>query len=338
MNNTVSVAIDAMSGDNGPQVTIPAALDALRKFDDVRLILVGDEREISDRLSEPGAHDGGRIEIVPSTQIVAMDEEPAHALRTKKDSSMRIAINLVRENRAQACISAGNTGALIAIARYILRTLAGIDRPAIATTLPKKSGETHIMDLGANVDCKAEHLFQFAVMGSVLSAVVDGIENPRVGLLNIGSEAIKGNDQIKEADNQLRNSPLNYIGYVEGNDLFNDAADVIIADGFVGNVALKTIEGTANFLASSIKERFQRNFLSRAAAVISLPVLKSVARASDPRHYNGASLLGLQGVVIKSHGSADVTAFKRAIEIARVEAIKQVPQQIDRRLESILLG
>ena len=338
MSTTISVAIDAMSGDKGLDITIPAALDMLGQFNDTELILVGDENQITSRLAESSAPNISRLQTVASTQIVAMDEEPASALRTKKDSSMRVAINLVRENRAQACISAGNTGALIAIARYLLRTLAGIDRPAITTTLPSKSGHTHIMDLGANVDCKAEHLFQFAVMGSVLANVVDDTPQPRVGLLNIGSEAIKGNDQIKEADHQLRNSPLNYIGYVEGNDLFDDIADVIVTDGFVGNIALKTIEGTANFLASAMKEHFKRNVLTRSAGIIALPVLKAVAKTADPRHYNGASLLGLQGVVIKSHGNADKTAFKRALEIARIEAIKQVPQKIDHRLESILVN
>ncbi len=338
MGATVSVAIDAMSGDRGLEVTIPAALDTLKQFDDVRLILVGDENRIAAGLSQIGAARGDRLQTVASTEVVAMDEHPATALRAKKDSSMRVAIDLVKEGRAQACISAGNTGALLAISRYLLHTLAGIDRPAIAATLPKRSGQTHIMDLGANIDCKAEHLFQFAVMGSVLAGVVDNIANPRIGLLNIGSEAIKGNDQIKEASNQLQDSSLNYVGYVEGSDLLNDVADVIITDGFAGNVALKTMEGTANFLATALKENFKRNILTRAAAITALPVLKTVARITDPRRYNGASLLGLQGVVIKSHGNADKMAFKNAIEIARIEAIKQVPQQIDHQLESTLIG
>lgn len=339
MSNTISVAVDTMSGDRGLEITIPAALESFKLFDDTTLLLVGDEHQISKHLRQLGAQTSERLQIIPSTEVVEMDEEPTRALRSKKDSSMRVAVDLVKDGQAQACISAGNTGALIALSRYLLRTLAGIDRPAIASTLPKQSGgKTHIMDLGANVDCKAEHLFQFAVMGSVLASVTDGIERPRIGLLNIGSEAIKGNDQVKEAANQLRDSRLNYIGYVEGNDLFSDEVDVIIADGFAGNIALKTIEGTAKFLSASLKQGYRRNILTRLAGIVSLPVLKSVARTADPRHYNGASLLGLQAVVIKSHGGADKTAFKRAIEIARIEAIKQVPQQIDAYLESLLLG
>lgn len=337
MAERIHVAIDAMSGDRGIDVIIPAALDAAARFDDLHLLLVGDEQRITAKLAESGAAPGARLQCAAATQVIEMDETPAHALRAKKDSSMRVAVNLVREARAQACVSAGNTGALTAIARYVLRTLAGIDRPAITTALPTVGGHTYMLDLGANVDCKAEHLLQFAVMGAVLANAVDNLESPRVGLLNIGQEAIKGNDQVKEADHQLRASSLNYIGYVEGNHIFEDRADVIVADGFIGNVALKTSEGTARFISNTVKEAFARSLLSKFAATVATPVLKSIARTTDPRRYNGASLLGLQGVVIKSHGGADALAFRRAIEIARTEAIKQIPQLIDKRLEEILL-
>ena len=234
-------------------------------------------------------------------------------------------------------MSAGNTGALTAISRYILRTLAGIERPAITTAIPTLKAHTYMLDLGANVDCKAEHLFQFAVMGAVLATAVDGIAQPRIGLLNIGEETIKGNDQIKEADRQLRLGKLNYIGYVEANHIHKDIADVIVADGFVGNVALKTAEGTAAFISHSLQQAFKRNLMTRLSAMLALPTLKFISKTIDARHYNGASLLGLQGVVIKSHGGADQLAFEKAIEVARVEAIKQVPQMIDRQLEELLV-
>ena len=326
-----------MSGDRGIDVIVPAAVDAAARFDDLHLTLVGDEEHIAAKLAENGAASQARLQCVAATQVIEMDEAPAHALRAKKDSSMRVAVNLVREERAQACVSAGNTGALTAIARYVLRTLAGIDRPAITTAMPTVGGHTHVLDLGANVDCKAEHLFQFAVMGSVLANAVDDLKDPRIGLLNVGQEAIKGNDQVKEADHQLRASSLNYIGYVEGDHIFEDRADVIVADGFIGNVALKASEGTARFLAKTVREAFAKNLLSKLAATMATPVLKTIARTADPRRYNGASLLGLQGVVIKSHGGADALAFRRAIEIARTEAIKQIPQLIDKRLEEMLL-
>ena len=338
MGERIRVAIDAMGGDVGIGVTKPAALDAIAHFDDLDLILVGDERLITEALGERGAAPGERLQCAAATQVIAMDEAPAHALRAKKDSSMRVAINLVRDERAQACVTAGNTGALTAIARYVLRTLAGIDRPAITTALPTVTGHTQMLDLGANVDCKAEHLFQFAVMGAVLANAVDNLDNPRVGLLNIGQETIKGNDQVKEADHQLRASSLNYIGYVEGDHIFEDCADVIVADGFIGNVALKTSEGVARFISLAVEEAFRSNLLSKIAATVSMPVLKSIARTIDPRRYNGASLLGLQGVVIKSHGGADALAFRRAIDIARIEAVKQIPKLIDTRLEEILLN
>ena len=337
MKDRISVAIDAMSGDHGLDVTLPAAVAAISEYDDLHLLLVGDRSLIETKIATLDIDTRQRLDYVHSTQIVEMHEPPTLALRTKKDSSMRVAINLIRENRAQACVSAGNTGALTAISRYILRTLAGIDRPAIITALPTMKGHTYMLDLGANVDCKAEHLFQFAVMGTVLASAFDGLEKPRIGLLNIGEETIKGNDQIKEADRQLRVSKLNYIGYVEANRIYEDVADVVIADGFVGNIALKTAEGTAAFIAYSLKQAFNRNLMTKFSAVLAQPTLKFISETIDARSYNGASLLGLQGVVIKSHGGADQLAFKKAIEVARLEAIKQVPQMIDKQLEEMLV-
>jgi glycerol-3-phosphate acyltransferase PlsX len=265
-----------------------------------------------------------------------MGEPPAQALRNKKDSSMRVAINLVKQNQAQACVSAGNTGALMATARYVLHTLAGIDRPAIITTLPSLNGHTHMLDLGANVDCKAENLFQFAVMGSVLSSAVDDIEKPKVGLLNVGQEAIKGNDQVKEANVLLKASALNYIGYVEGDDIYCGDVDVVVCDGFVGNVSLKTSEGVAKLISNFAKQSFTKNIYTKLVALLAMPVLKEFKNSIDPRRYNGASLLGLQGIVIKSHGGADAYSFEHAISMALLEAKKKVPQLIDKQLEIFL--
>jgi glycerol-3-phosphate acyltransferase PlsX len=265
-----------------------------------------------------------------------MDEPPAQALRLKKDSSMRVALNLVQANTAQACVSAGNTGALMATARFVLKTLAGIDRPAIITGIPSLNGHTHVLDLGANVDCKAEQLFQFAVMGSVLASAVDELENPRVGLLNVGQEAIKGNDQVKEADRLLRNSLLNYVGYVEGDAIYCGDVDVVVCDGFVGNISLKASEGVAKMVSQLVRQEFGRNPVARLSGLAARPVLRAFHNRIDPRRYNGASLVGLQGIVIKSHGGADAFSFEHAIQIARLEARKSLPQRIDKQLERLL--
>lgn len=338
MGVNVTIAIDAVSGDYGLDATVPAAFTILKKFDDTRLILVGNKDKLEAKLAEYGssAADMSRLQLVHASQTVGMDEEPARALRGKPDSSMKVAVDLVKDQAALACVSSGNTGALMAISRYVLRTLAGIERPAITTMLPDLHGHSYVLDLGANVDCKAEHLFQFAVMGSVLASVVDNLDKPRIALLNIGRETIKGNDQVKTVNNQLKESPLNYIGYIEGNQIYQGYADVIVADGFVGNVALKSIEGTASFISTLLKREFDKNYFTRSAGFIASSVLKSVKRMIDPWRYNGASLLGLQGVVIKSHGHATAPAFEKAIEIARIEALKQVPQLLDRELERIL--
>ncbi|MDQ4147789.1 MAG: phosphate acyltransferase PlsX [Pseudomonadota bacterium] len=336
MNQPIAISLDAMGGDLGAEVVVPAAINALRRFDDIELILVGDEQIISAQLVKIGECSSGRLRIEHTTEKVEMDEPPAQALRLKKNSSMRVAINMVQTGIAQACVSAGNTGALMATARFVLKTLAGIDRPAIITSMPSLKGHTHVLDLGANVDCKAEHLFQFAVMGSVLASAVDELENPRVGLLNVGQEAIKGNDQVKEANRLLENSLLNYVGYVEGDAIYCGDVDVVVCDGFVGNVSLKASEGVAKMIAQHARQEFGRNLVTRLGGLAAMPVLRALRNRIDPRRYNGASLVGLQGVVIKSHGSADAFAFEHAIQIARVEARKSVPQRIDKQLERLL--
>ena len=332
MGNTI--ALDAMGGDFGPKVVVPAALSALSKNEDLYLILVGDQEQIESQL-QSSSHD--RLSVYHASQIVEMDDPPAQALRSKKDSSMRVAINLVKEGRAQACVSAGNTGALMATARYVLHTLAGIDRPAINTTLPSIEGHTYMLDLGANVDCKAENLFQFAVMGSVLASAVDDIELPKVGLLNVGQEAIKGNDQVKEANVLLENSSLNYVGYVEGDGIYCGEVDVVVCDGFVGNVSLKTSEGVSKLISDFAKRSFTKNLYTKFIALLATPIMNEFKGSIDPRRYNGASLLGLKGIVIKSHGSADAFSFENAISIAYIEAKKDVPTLIDKQLEHFLM-
>ncbi len=328
-----------MGGDLGLEATVPGALRALDARPDLDLLLVGDERQLRERIEQAGGLpqlEGGRLRLRHASEVVAMDELPSRALRMKKDSSMRVAIDLVKQGEAQACVSAGNTGALMATARYVLKTLPGIDRPAILTAIPSIKGHTRVLDLGANVDSSAEHLFQFAVMGSVLASAVDGLEAPRIALLNIGEEEIKGNDQVKEANRLLSASSLNYIGYVEGDDIFSGEVDVVVCDGFVGNVSLKTMEGVAKMIAHFMKEEFTRNPLTRLAGLVALPVLRAFRRRVDPRRYNGASLLGLRGIVIKSHGGADGLALANAIDVAVDEVHLAVPQRIDHQLEALL--
>jgi len=324
-----------MGGDIGPDVIVPAALRVLKASGDaLRLILVGQENVLLAGLARLKATGHPYIDIRHASQLVSMDESPAQALRAKKDSSMRVAINLVKQGDADACVSAGNTGALMATARFVLKTLPGIDRPAICTTMPTVRGHVRVLDLGANVDSKAEHLLQFAVMGSVL-AEVNGIAQPRVGLLNIGEEAIKGNEQVKEAARLLAVSDLNYIGFVEGDGIYLDDVDVVVCDGFVGNVALKSSEGVAKLIRHYITQEFKRNLLTRLAGLVALPVLRAFRRRIDPRHYNGASLLGLPGIVIKSHGGADALAFANAIRVAMLEVEQAVPQRIDTHLSAL---
>lgn len=336
MDSVYRIALDAMSGDHGLSVTVPAALQAIRRCDDVILILVGDEQKIRDELTNHNAAESDRLRIHHASQVVEMDDAPALALKKKKDSSMRISIDLVRDGIADATVSAGNTGALMATARFVLRMLPGIDRPAICTAIPSNNGHSHMLDLGANVDSSAEHLYQFAVMGSELVKAIDDNPAPKVALLNIGQEAIKGNEQVKAANRLLKDSHLNYAGYVEGDGIYLEDFDVIVCDGFVGNVALKTSEGLAKMISNRLKQQFKRNLFSKLAAIVAMPVLKAFRESVDPRRYNGASLLGLQGIVIKSHGGADSLSFANAIAIARQEAIKNVPQKINDELGLLL--
>ena len=321
-----------MGGDHGPHVTVPAALEFQAREPDVELILVGFEDAIREQL-KAGA---GRVRIHAATEVVAMDEPPAQALRYKKDSSMRVAIDLVKSGQAHACVSAGNTGALMAIARFVLKTLPGIDRPAIATVLPNmRRTSTYVLDLGANVDCTAEHLLQFGIMGAMLVSAVGHKERPSVGLLNIGAEDIKGNEAVKQAAGLLAASGLNFVGNVEGNDIYKGTVDVVVCDGFVGNVALKSSEGVAEMMTTTLREEFSRNPLTKLAAVFAMPVIRAVRERLDPRRYNGASLLGLRGIVIKSHGSADVYAFGQALETAVQEVRNDVPQRIEARMAQL---
>lgn len=326
-----------MGGDFGPSVTVAASLYALNQHPELVLVLVGDEYRIAAELERLGGAPSDRVTIRHASEQVEMHERPSQALRNKRDSSMRVAIDLVKSGDAAACVSAGNTGALMATSRFVLKMLPGIDRPAICATMPGTEGHTHVLDLGANVDSSSEELFQFAVMGSVLARAVENKEEPTVALLNIGEEEIKGNDRVKQTAALLGDSGLNYAGFVEGNDLYSGRVDVIVCDGFVGNVALKASEGVAHMLTHFAKEEFERTLYSRLAAAMSNPVLKALRRRTDPRRYNGASLLGLRGIVIKSHGSADTLSFAHAIKEALIEVEKAVPDNISDQLESVLV-
>ena len=328
----ITIALDAMGGDHGPSVVVPAALTILAREPDLQLILVGDEQVLNEQLRASQGRCSDRLKIRHASQKVEMDELPSVALRSKKDSSMRVALNLVKEGAAQACVSAGNTGALMGISRFVLGTLPGIDRPAIATILPSLKGHTYVLDLGANVDCTPEHLLQFGIMCSELVSSVEGTQRPTVGLLNIGAEDIKGNDQVKGAAELMRASGLNFHGYVEGDDIYKGTTDVVVCDGFVGNVALKTSEGLAQMLATYLREEFGRNVFSRLAGLLALPVINAFKNRVDHRRYNGASLLGLRGIVVKSHGSADAFAFgfaiRRAIEEARTGVLAHITERM----------
>lgn len=330
----ITVAIDCMGGDHGPHVTVPAALTFLRAQPEVNIVLVGLEDAIRIELKAHKAEIGPRLRIRHASEVVTMDESPALALRNKKNSSMRVAVDLVKTGEANACVSAGNTGALMATSRFVLKMLPGIDRPAIAGVLPTMRGRTYVLDLGANVDCAPEHLVQFAIMGSALVAAVEHKAHPSVGLLNIGEEAIKGNEVVKQAADMLRASAINFAGNVEGDDIFKGKTDVVVCDGFVGNVALKTSEGLAQMLSVFLREEFKRNALTRAAAIFAMPVLNAFKRRVDHRRFNGASLLGLRGIVVKSHGSADIYSFGCAIERAVDQVRNGVLHGISQRIES----
>jgi phosphate acyltransferase len=328
----VTLAIDCMGGDHGPAVTVPAALRFMEANPGAAVILVGLSDPIEAELRRRRVATSERLRVRHAAQVVAMDELPATAVKRKKDSSMRVAIDLVKNGEAHAAVSAGNTGALMATAHFVLRTLPGIDRPALVSVLPTMKGQTYMLDLGASPDCRPEHLLQFAVMGSILVSAVEHRERPSVGLLNIGAEAIKGNQIVKQAGDLLRASDLNFAGNVEGDGIFRGEVDVVVCDGFVGNVSLKTSEGLARMMGTFLREEFTRNLLRRIAALFAWPAIAAFRRRVDPRRYNGATLLGLRGVIVKSHGSADVFAFCRAIDRAAEEVRNGVLERIAERL------
>ncbi len=330
----VTVALDAMSGDFGAETAVQAARSAVANNSDLKIILVGDEAVLSPLVSKTQFPD--RLSVHHASEVVTMEESAAVAMRSKKDSSMRVAINLVHQGLANACVSSGNTGALMGTAKFVLKTLPGVDRPAICTAIPNINGQVHMLDLGANVDSTPEQLYQFAVMGSALAGVVDSNPAPRVGLLNIGSEDIKGNELVREADKLLQQAKLNYIGFVEGDKVYLGEVDVVVTDGFVGNVALKTSEGVAKLITGFLREEFTRSPVAKLMALVAKPVLSRLRRRIDPRRYNGASLLGLRGLVVKSHGSADALAIENAINVAKVEAQKDLVAMINVATENIL--
>jgi len=333
MSRKVTIALDAMGGDHGPTVIVPAALATLEKDDSVRLILVGLPDVLESVKTKVKDSYGSRLQFQTASQVVKMDEHPAEALRHKKDSSLRVSIELVKSGQADACVSAGNTGALMATAKYVLKTLPGIDRPAIISAVPGLKGPTFMLDIGANVGCDAGQLLQFALMGSVIARDMLDIEHPRVGLLNIGQEDIKGNEAIREAGALLSESGLNYVGFIEGDGIFHADVDVVVSDGLVGNVAIKSMEGVARITGTFLKQEFHRNILRRLQGLLANSALNSLKARLDPRRYNGASLVGLNGVVLKSHGGADQVAFETAVQTAIVEARKGVPVQIGELIE-----
>jgi glycerol-3-phosphate acyltransferase PlsX len=331
----VTVAVDAMGGDHGPAVTLPAALRFLEETPDARIIAVGLEAPMKAVLAKNRSPAASRLVLHPASEVVEMQEAPSEALRRKKDSSMRVAINLVKDGTAQACVSAGNTGALMAISRFVLKTLPGIDRPAIASQLPTRTGATTVLDLGANVNCTPEQLVQFAVMGAALAAAVEGIDRPTIGLLNIGEEQIKGNDVVKATAELLKASGLNFFGNVEGADIYKGTTDVVVCDGFVGNVMLKACEGIVTMLYDFLKAEFTRNPIAKLSALFAYPALMSFKRRVDPRRYNGATLVGLMGIVVKSHGSADALAFRHALLKAHAEVVNGVQERIAQRMAAM---
>ena len=329
---TVSISVDAMGGDFGPKITVPASLNFLKSHPDASITLVGNESIIKKFLKKP-IESFDRLSIIHTTQFVTMDESPQSALKNKKSSSMRLAINLVKEGAADAIVSAGNTGALMATGRFVLRMLPGIDRPAIASFLPNQKGTSCMLDLGANADCTSHHLTQFAIMGSILSSVISKKKKPSVGLLNIGSESIKGNEVTKETYELLKKSHLNFYGNVEGNDIFKGTTDVVVCDGFVGNISLKTTEGLAKMFADFLGQEFKKNIGTRFLALFALPVLKAFKKRLDPRRYNGAAFLGINGIVVKSHGSADAFSFEHALMTAYEEANSKMIAKISKQLK-----
>lgn len=330
-----TIAIDAMSGDRGPAVAVSAALDAVRENEALSIILVGQQSELEAFLVEP-LHP--RVRIVEAVEVVRMNERPSHALRHKQHSSMAVALRLVKDGEAQGCVSAGNTGALMAFGRSLLRMYPGIERPAIVKQIPSLRGRCHVLDLGANVDASAENLYQFALMGSLMAAAINDLQEPRVALLNVGEEEIKGNEQVRLASHMLAQcESLNYIGYVEGSDLFRDVADVVVCDGFVGNIALKTGEGVATMLMELLDQAFSKTLYGRFIGWLARPTISRLLKTIDPSRHNGASLLGLQGVVIKSHGNASERAMLAAIRQAYREIQLEVPRRINEQLDELMI-
>jgi phosphate acyltransferase len=330
------ISVDAMGGDHGPSVTVPACLDFLASGTDVTLLLVGRGEALAAELKRHSAERHPMIEVIEAAEVVTMDEDVRTAIRTKKNSSMRIAIDLVKDGRAQACVSAGNTGALMGTAKFVLKTLPGIERPAFCAVLPTRvGGQTYALDLGANAECTPEQLLQFAVMGATLVSAMEGKPNPTVGLLNIGSEELKGNEVVKRAGELLRASSLNFHGNVEGDDIYKGTTDVVVCDGFAGNIALKASEGVAKMLGDFLREEYTRSLFSRFAALVSYPVIRRFRRRVDHRRYNGATLLGLRGIVVKSHGSADRLAFRHALQRAATEVRSGLLERIGSQMSRL---
>ncbi|WP_397469003.1 phosphate acyltransferase PlsX [Pseudomonas tohonis] len=331
------IAIDAMGGDFGPRCIVPASIACLAEFPSLHLILVGQAPLLEELIARENGVNRQRLSVEHASEVVGMDERPSQALRGKPDSSMRIALDLVRAGRAQACVSAGNTGALMALSRYMLKTLPGIDRPAMVSAVPTAKGHCHLLDLGANVDCSAEHLYQFAVMGSVAAEAL-GVSRPRIALLNVGTEDIKGNQQVKLASSLLQQAEgLNYIGYIEGDGLYRGEADVVVCDGFVGNILLKSSEGLASMISARIEALFTDSLGSRMVGALALPLLRRLQGDLAPARHNGASFLGLQGIVVKSHGAAGSDGFQSAIRRSLMEIRENLPQRLHGRLEDLLL-
>ncbi|WP_081963244.1 phosphate acyltransferase PlsX [Pseudomonas sp. ML96] len=331
------IAIDAMGGDFGPHCIVPACISSLAEFPSLHLTLVGQAPLLEELIARHPGVDRARLHVEHASEVIGMDERPTHALRGKPDASMRVMLELVRSGRAKACVSAGNTGALMALSLYVLKPLPGIDRPAMVTAVPTAKGVCHLLDLGANVDCSAEQLYQFAVMGAV-AAEAQGMLRPRVALLNVGTENIKGNQQVKLAASLLQQAEgLNYIGFVEGDGLYRGEADVVVCDGFVGNILLKSSEGLVSMISERIEALFNEGFVSKLAGAVALPLLKRLRGELAPARHNGASFLGLQGIVVKSHGAASAEGFQSAIRRAVIEVRENLPQRLHGRLEDLLL-
>lgn len=326
-----------MGGDFGPHSIVPACVACLAEFPSLHLVLVGQTSLLNELIARHSGVDRARLHVEQASEVIAMDDRPAQALRSKPDSSMRVALELVRDGRAQACVSSGNTGALMALSRYLLKTLPGIDRPAMMTAIPTQRGHCQLLDLGANVDCSAEHLYQFAVMGSVAAEAL-GVARPRIALLNVGTEDVKGNQQVKLAASLLQPvSELNYIGFIEGDGLYRGEADVVVCDGFVGNILLKSSEGLASMISARMEALFKQNLGSRLIGSLAMPVLRRLQGELAPARHNGASFLGLQAIVVKSHGAAGAEGFQSAIRRAVMDVREDLPQRLHGRLEHLLL-